>query len=95
MADIVVTLTILPLLLLCAIVPVGTIALVVYRRTQPKKPYGRVQTLLWRLDSLVVRLQARSQQLLPRASNILIEGHARAAYLRALSHELKRFIGRS
>lgn len=94
-ADIFVALTILPLFLLCAIVPIGTITFVVYRRTQPKKPHGRGHVLLWRLDTLVDRLLAKSQELLPRVTGIVIEGHARAAYLSALVERLRRLVGRS
>lgn len=94
-ADIIIILTILPLFVLCAIVPAAAIALVIYRRKKPKRTHDLGHTLLWRLDALLDTVQAKSVQLLPRAAGAVIEGHARAAYVGALISRLKGIFGRS
>lgn len=82
LADLVVILTTLPLLLLCALVPAGAVGLAVYRRQQPKREHGRFQTLIWRLDALVTKAKDTAATTLPKAAAPLIKGHAWVAYVR-------------
>jgi hypothetical protein len=89
LADIVIILTIMPLLLLCAIVPAGAIGYVVYRRQQPQREHGRFQILIWRLDGLVNKAHDKVEVALPKAANPVIDGHARMTYWRTLIKKLK------
>ncbi|MCB9418462.1 MAG: hypothetical protein H6667_01545 [Ardenticatenaceae bacterium] len=90
LADLVMIFTIMPLLLLCAIVPAAAIGLVVYRRQQPKQEHGRFQTLLWRLDTLVTKAKDKTAQTMPKAAAPVIKGHAWVAYIRTLLAEVKK-----
>ena len=90
LADLVVILTTLPLLLLCALVPAAAIGLVIYRRQQPKPEHGRFQTLFWRLDTLVTKVQNTLSTSLPKAAAPIIKGHGWIAFLRAVLENLKR-----
>jgi hypothetical protein len=92
LADLVVIMTVMPLLLLCALVPAAAIGWVVYRRQQPRQEHGRFQTLFWRLDTLLTRLQATISTTLSKAAAPVIKGHAWAAYLRALQENLKKLL---
>lgn len=92
LADLVVIMTVMPLLLLCALVPAAAIGWLVYRRQQPRQEHGRFQTLFWRLDTLLTRLQATVSTTLPKAAVPVIKGHAWAAYLRALLENLKKLL---
>jgi hypothetical protein len=92
LADLVVIMTVMPLLLLCAIVPAAAIGWLVYRRQQPRQEHGRFQTLFWRLDTLLTRFQATLATTLPKAAAPVIKGHAWAAYLRALLENLKKLL---
>jgi hypothetical protein len=90
LADLVVILTILPLLLLCAIVPAAAIGLAIYRRQQPEREHGRFQTLIWRLDTLVTKIQDTTSQTVPKAAAPLIKSHAWMAYVRAFLQNIKQ-----
>lgn len=89
LADVIVILTVIPLLLLCAIVPAAAIGLVVYRRQQPPREHGRFHTLIWRLDTLVAKVQTKTATTLPKAAAPFIKGQAWAAYARTLWTSLK------
>ncbi len=89
LADIVLILTILPLLLLCAIVPAAAVGYAVYRRQQPQREHGRLQPLFWRLDSLVNKAHDKAETALPKAANPVISGHARMTYWRTLIKKIK------
>lgn len=89
LADLIVIFTVLPLLLLCAIVPAAYIGLVVYRRQQPKQEHGRFQTLIWRLDSLVTKTQEKTTETMPKVALPVIKGHSWMAYLRSLIINIK------
>lgn len=90
LADIVIILTIMPLLLLCAIVPAGVVGYAVYRRKQPQREHGRLQSLFWRLDGLVNKAHDKAETALPKAANPVISGHARMTYWRAFFEKIKR-----
>lgn len=95
LADLVIILTIMPLMLLCALVPAAALGLVAYRRQQPQRDYGRFQTLLWRLDSLVVKSQQAAEKAMPKVANPVIRGHAFISYWRTLFRQIKNIITRS
>ncbi len=90
LADIVIILTIIPLLLLCAIVPLAAIGLVIYRKQQPEREHGRFQTLFWRLDTVVDKARDKTDTAAPKAADVVISGHTRAAYWRALFNNLRK-----
>ncbi|MCP4425432.1 MAG: hypothetical protein GY803_13140 [Chloroflexi bacterium] len=90
LSDIVIILTVLPLMLLCAIVPMAAIGLVVYRKQQPKREYGRLQTLFWRLDMLMDKAGDKAETVLPKAADAVISGHSRMAYWRELLDKLTK-----
>lgn len=90
LADLVVIMTVLPLLLLCALVPAAAIGLVVYRRQQPKREHGRFHTLLWRLDALVTKVQDTVSTTTPKAAAPVIKGHAWMAYIQTLLKSVKK-----
>jgi hypothetical protein len=100
LADIIVIGITIPLMLLCAVGPVSLIGVTVYRRKrrQPEgdpRPYGRLQTLLWRLDALVANIQAKLVETLPRIARPIIEANARAAYLHTFLEHVKKIFSRS
>jgi len=88
LADVVIILAIMPLLLLCAVVPLAAVGLVIYRRQQPQREYGRLQPLFWRLDSILDRARNKAEAALPKAANNVISGHARITYWRTLINHL-------
>jgi hypothetical protein len=99
LADIVIILTTLPLLLLCAIGPVGALALFVYRRQKrvdsPAPGYGRLHILLWRLDTLVSKGQVMIETALPKVAQPVIQANARAVYWRTLIKNWREIFNRS
>lgn len=100
LADVIIIGTTVPLMLLCAIGPASLIGVAVYRRNrkQPEgdpQPYGRLQTLLWRLDALVANIQAKLAETLPRIARPIVEAYARAAYLHTFLEHVKKIFSRS
>lgn len=87
LADIIVILGTLPLLLLCAIVPLAYLAYVLNRRqrrqqfpeTGPLAEYGRLQIFLWRLDSFVATTRRTTQETAPKVADPVIRANARFA----------------
>ena len=93
-ADTFTILMLTPLLLLCALPAVGTVALVFYRRrrkaaspqTAPSLP------LFWRIENFVVSVRDRVESLLPKVANPVISAHSIAAYLNRFFIELKQIV---
>ncbi len=90
LADLILILAVLPMMLLCAIVPAAYIAWVVYRRQQPQREHGRFQTLIWRLDSLVTKAQDKTSDVMPKVATPVIKGHSWLAYLQSFIKNIKR-----
>lgn len=90
LADLVVIMTVMPLLLLCAIVPAAAVGLIVYRRQQPKREYGRFHTLLWKLDTLVTKAQDAVSRTMPKAAAPVIKGRAWTAFARTAVENVKK-----
>jgi hypothetical protein len=92
LADVTIILTVLPMLLLCAIVPGTAVYLVVHGRKEGWAPLRKLQTLFWRLQDLLTKVDGRIQQTGDKAGHALIQAHGRAAWLRQLPRSLKRQI---
>ena len=90
LADLVVILTVMPLMLLCAIVPAAAFGLMVYRRQQPQREHGRLQTLIWRIETFITKTQNTASNVTGKTASPLIKAHSRAAYIRALLQNLKQ-----
>lgn len=101
LADIILIMTITPLLLLCALPTLLFAGVVVYRRQQRKEKkergelvpeHGRVQRLFWRLDNLLTRIQTIIQQQAPKGAGPIINVNAWLSYLLAFWQQLKSFL---
>lgn len=90
LADLVVIMTVMPLLLLCLIGPAAAVGLVVYRRQQPKREHGRFHILLWRLDALVTKAQDAISATTPKAAAPVIKGYAWMAFMQTLLENVKK-----
>lgn len=102
LADIVVILWTLPLLLLCAIGPLAYVAYVMNRRqrrkeqpqTGPQAEYGRLQVLLWRVDSFMLIVERKTVEMAPKVAAPLIKLNANMTYvetwLQQAANQLKR-----
>ena len=94
LADIIVILTLIPLLLLCAIVPLAAVGFVVYRRQQPKREYGRLPTFFWRVDIFLDKARGKTEIALTKTAAPVIRGHALWAYLATIFNNLKKKFAR-
>lgn len=94
-ASFVIILTSIPMTLLCAIPSVLFIALIVQGRQKGTAPIKRVQTIFWRLDSLVLRLQSTVNEFMPKMADVVIRGHAAVAFVRNLLNKLTNLLKRS
>lgn len=95
-ADAFTVLMLLPLILLCAVPLVGTVAFVVWRR-RSRKPdgddYGKL-TLFWRVDNLITRVRLTAGSVLPKMARPVIYVHGAVAYVRTLLQEIKKIVSR-
>jgi hypothetical protein len=94
-ASAVVILVSIPMTLLCAIPSVLIIGLTIQSRQKGQAPIKRVQTIFWRLDSLILRIQSAVNDFVPKAANIVIKGHTALAYVRTLLNKLINLLKRS
>lgn len=99
LADIIVILVTIPMMLLCAIVPLAAIGAAVYRQQQRQTEeeevkYGRLQMLFWRLETLLARVYAALETASAKVAAPLIEAHALAAYVSTFLKDLRRFVSR-
>ncbi len=85
----------LPMTLLCALPSVLFIALFVQARNRGTAPIKRVQTLFWRLDTLVLKIQTAVNEYTPKAANVVIKAHAVVAYGRNLLTQFINLLKRS
>lgn len=99
LADLILILVMMPLSLVCGIVPMGMIGLMVYRRNlnqQADGPqYGRIQPLLWRLESLLVTIHRKTAEILPKIAPPLIQLNARLAFIETFLKYVKQIFTRS
>lgn len=94
LADIVTILALAPLLLLCALPPVGAIGLVVYRRQRKAdaSPAAPSLPLFWRIENFVIAAHDRIAAVLPRLAHPVINAHATAAFVNRFVIEIKKII---
>jgi vacuolar-type H+-ATPase subunit I/STV1 len=94
-ANLVIILASLPLLLLCALVPLGALFAYVYGRREGYAPWQRLQRLLWGIDNGLTGVQQKVEAAAPRAAAPVIAAHARAAYLSTLFKRMREMLRRS
>lgn len=95
LANLIIILGSIPLLLLCAILPLGVLFGYVYGRRQGQAPLQRLQRLLWGIDNRVGGMQRQVEAVAPQAAAPLIAAHARAAYLSTLLQRIRQIVRRS
>lgn len=96
LADIVLVLSLLPLLLLCALPSALAVGLVVYRR-QKKQEAPEVENLplFWRIENVIIRVKERlDEDILPRMAQPVITAYGLVAFVRAFLSELREIIAR-
>jgi hypothetical protein len=94
-ANLIIILGSIPLLLLCAILPLGALSAFVYGRREGYAPLQRLQRLLWNVDNGVGGIQQHVEAAAPKAAAPLIAAHARAAYLSTLLKRVRQIVRRS
>lgn len=102
LADIILILTLLPMLLLCAVVPIAYVALVYNQRqkrmqepqTGPMAYRSRVQTLFWRLDKLIDTAVAQTEAIAPKIARPVIQLNSRLAFLSTFFTQLSQLFRR-
>lgn len=94
-ASAVIILVSMPMTVLCALPSVLVIVMFVEGRKRQMAPIKRVQTIFWRIDSLVLRLQSAVRDFTPKAAGVVIRVHAAAAYVRNLLNQLMNLLKRS
>ena len=105
MADIVIIMMTVPMMLACAILPVGAIALMVTRQQKQKENpqpqmgalanHSRIQVLFWRLDSMIAKVQDSAQnKITPSIAKPVIRLNAFLAYISTLFNNLLETIYR-
>jgi hypothetical protein len=102
LADIVLIMTLLPMLLLCAIVPGAYIALVYNQRQKrqqapqagPMAYRSRVQTLFWRLDKLIDTAVAKTTATAPQIAQPIVKLNSGLAFLSAFFNQLSQLFRR-
>lgn len=91
-ADILTILFILPLTLMCAIVPLGAVGLVIYGRRQKWAPLRRLQRTLWKAEDAVVKVNVKANEVAPKVARPVISMHAIMAYIERFLSHLKRML---
>jgi hypothetical protein len=94
-ANLIIILGSIPLLLLCAILPLGALSAFVYGRREGYAPLQRLQRLLWNVDNGVGGIHQHVEAAAPKAAASLIAAHARAAYLSTLLKRVRQIVRRS
>jgi hypothetical protein len=96
-ADFALILSLLPLLLLCALPSGLVIGLVVYRRQQKTGAPDQPEPLpfFWRMENALGQInQQLEDKVLPKAAQPVVSAHGMVAYVRALVRELWQIITR-
>ncbi|MDX1614295.1 MAG: hypothetical protein R3300_08300 [Candidatus Promineifilaceae bacterium] len=94
-ADIVVTLTGVVLMLLCAVFPLLFFGLTFQLRRRGSQPLFRLQRLFWRANGLIARLSAIVNRTAPKVADALIRVHARFTYIFAVAKQIPSLFKRS
>lgn len=97
LVDIIVIFTLAPMLLLCAVGP-ALAGFLIYRANQrrqlpPPQRRSRLQTLLWRLERGLVKVQTKLRdEWLRQGAEPVIRGHAIMAYVKAVFNYIQRIL---
>ncbi len=91
-ADMVIILTTLPLMFMCAMLPIGAIVLMVQGREKGWQPIGRLQTLLWRLESRLDGVRDRVDRYAPAVAERSITGRGWVTYILALGQKISNLL---
>lgn len=103
-ADVVLILTLMPMMLICALGPLALIGLAAFyynrRQTQkdapePAPPVGRLHLLLWRLDAIVNTAAQKSAELLPKIAQPVIQFNALLAYIESWFKQIRSLFSRN
>ncbi len=94
-ASAVVILVSIPMTLLCAVPSLLVIGITMQSRQKGQAPIKRIQSIFWRLDNLVMRLQTKVNETTPKVANVVIKGHTAVAYVRTLLNKLINLLKRS
>lgn len=94
-ASAVIILVSLPMTLLCAIPSILFIGVFVQGRNKGMAPIKRVQTIFWRIDSFVLKIQTAVNENTPKVAGVVIKAHAAVAYVRNLLNQLINLLKRS
>ncbi len=90
LADIILIVSIIPIWLVLTIIPVGAIAVWVQMRQKDVSPLRGLQILLWRVDSKVGQLKAKTDEVAPKVAAPVVTAHARITFVSAWLNALKR-----
>jgi hypothetical protein len=91
LADTIFLLAALPCALLCPVLPLGFMFGLVAARRKDVAPIRRLQSLLYKLESILLHGDQRLNQLVPRVTEFVI---ARRTLLTRLDATLRRLLGR-
>lgn len=94
-ASSVVILASIPMTIICAIPSVLFIVVFFQGRKKGMAPIKRIQTIFWRIDSLVLRLQSAVNEYTPKVANVIVKPHAAVAYVRNLFNQFINLFKRS
>lgn len=95
-ADIVLILSLLPLLLLCALPSGLAVGLAFYRRSKKRAAPDQPEKLpfFWRVENIVIRVNGRLEEVLPKVARPVASAYALVAFVRAFMRELREIITR-
>ena len=91
-ADIFTILFILPITLLCAIVPLGVTSLIIYGRRQQWAPLRWLQRTLWKAEDTVAKVHYKTEEIAPKVARPIISLHAITAYIKTFLTYLRRIL---
>jgi len=94
-ADIVLILTSVVWMLVCALFPLLFFGLTFQLRRSGRRPLSSLQRLFWRVNGLVGKLAAIVDRTAPKVANALISIHARFAYIFAVAKRIRSLFKRS
>jgi hypothetical protein len=91
-ADLFTILFVLPITLLCAILPLGFTGLLIYGRRQQWAPLRWLQRTLWKAEDTVVAVRLKTEAITPKVARPIISLHAIVAYIKTFLTYLKRIL---
>jgi hypothetical protein len=91
-ADIFTILFIMPLTLMCAILPLGVTGLLIYGRRQKWAPLQRIQHIFWKAEDTVRTVEAKTDEIVPQVARPVIWLHSMVAYIKTFLYHLKHIL---